>query len=170
MKLLATFRAKNVGPGMPASGHESFAHRVAVRAIVFDGNKVALIYVRKHDYYMLPGGGVEDEDIASALSREIQEEVGCGVSMTGDVGRIVVYFDRWKQKQTDYCYTALKIRSVETPRFTNFEKEEDCQIIWAKDLHEAAQLVKTAAPANPDGQLVRARDLRFLEELNAKSY
>lgn len=77
MKLLTTLRAEDVEPDAPTFDYTSFKPRTAVRAIVFDEDKIALIHVKEHDYYMLPGGGVENEDIATELHREILEELGC---------------------------------------------------------------------------------------------
>ena len=66
MKLLATFKAKDVDLDAPDFDYASFKPRSAIRAIVFDGDEVALIYVKEHGYYMLPGGGLENnEDVFS---------------------------------------------------------------------------------------------------------
>jgi 8-oxo-dGTP pyrophosphatase MutT (NUDIX family) len=165
MKLLATFKAEDVEPGAPIFDYASFKPRTAARAIVFDEDKVALIHVEEHDYYMLPGGGVEDEDIVTELHREVLEELGCEIEVTGEVGSIEVYFDRWSKKQTDFCYRAKKVRLVADTAPTDFEVEEGHNIVWAQNLDEATQLVKGANPANRDGKLVRARDLLFLQHV-----
>jgi 8-oxo-dGTP pyrophosphatase MutT (NUDIX family) len=163
MKLLATLRAEDVEPDAPTFDYTSFKPRTAVRAIVLDEDKIALIHVKEHDYYMLPGGGIENEDIATELHREILEELGCEIEVTGEVGSIEVYFDRWSKKQTDFCYTAKKVRLVADATPTDFEVEEGHNVVWAESLDEALRLVEKAAPANRDGKLVRARDLLFLK-------
>jgi 8-oxo-dGTP diphosphatase len=166
MKLLAIIRPEDVDPDAPEFDYASFVPRIAGRAIIFDGSKVALIHINEHDYYMLPGGGVDSsEDIGNALKREILEEIGCDIEVDDKVGSAEVYFDRWKQKQTDCCYVAKKVGTDAASAFTNFEQSEGFEVIWAKNLAEAIQLVKSAAPKNRDGKLVRARDLLFLESV-----
>ncbi len=53
-------------------------YRLACRGIVVRGNLCLLSYDPKHDIYMLPGGGVEEQETPEACcSREIAEETGC---------------------------------------------------------------------------------------------
>lgn len=170
MKLLATFKAKDVEPNAPHFDYDSFKPRKATRAIVFDGDKVALIHVKEHSYYMLPGGGIDEgEDVAAGLRREITEELGCKVEMTGEVGSIEVYFDRWSKKQTDSCYTAKKVGLTTSTAPTGFEQQEGHNVIWAESLPDAIHLVEKATPLNRDGKLVRARDLLFLNQAASNS-
>jgi 8-oxo-dGTP pyrophosphatase MutT (NUDIX family) len=163
--MLATLKPADVDPNASQFDYDSFKSRIAARTIVFDDNKVALIYIRKHNYYMLPGGGIDDNDIAAGLSREIMEELGCKVEIMNEIGTIEIYFDRWKQKQTDHCYIARKISDDKDISRTDFEIEEGHDVIWVPSLGEAIKLVKDASPENRDGKLVRSRDLRFLEEV-----
>jgi 8-oxo-dGTP pyrophosphatase MutT (NUDIX family) len=166
MKLLATLKAEDIDADAPTFNYASFKPRTAARVILFDENRVALIHVKEHNYYMLPGGGVENEDIEMGLHREIIEELGCEIEITGDVGSIEVYFDRWSKKQTDYCYTAKKLQHIAGVILTDFEVEEKHSAVWAENLNDAMRLVKSAHPLNRDGKLVRARDLFFLQYLN----
>ena len=54
--------------------------RPTVRAIIWAGDKLAMVYNMKYDYYAFPGGGMEEgEDYISALIREVREEVGLNV-------------------------------------------------------------------------------------------
>ncbi len=163
MKLLATIKPEDVDADSPSFEHESFKPRMAARAVVLDGEKVALIHIAEHDYYMLPGGGIEGDNLLMGLAREILEELGCEIEITGEVGCAEVYFDRWQQKQTDYCYTARKVGEGQAVKPTDFEVEEGHKVVWAPNLKEAIQLVGKALPQNRDGKLVRARDLIFLE-------
>lgn len=163
MKLLATIKPEDIDTDSPSFEYRSFKSRTAGRAIVFDGEKVALIHITEHDYYMLPGGGIEGDVLQIGLAREILEERGCEIEITGEVGCAEVYFDRWQQKQTDYCYAARRMGKSKDARPTDFEMEEGHKVIWVHGLEEAIQLVRKASPKNRDGKLVRARDLIFLE-------
>ena len=163
MKLLATIKPEDVDPDSPRFDYAAFRPRLAARAIIFDGAKIALIHVSRHDYYMLPGGGVEDDDITANLKREVLEELGCTIKIIGEVGSVVIYMDRWSNKQTDFCYVAKKAGDTAGTARTDFEVEEGHEIVWVNDLAEAVRLVGSAAPQNRDGKLVRARDLLFLK-------
>jgi len=163
MKLLATFRASDVDPDAPINDYSTFKPRIAGRAIIYDGDKVALLNVSKHGYYMLPGGGVENEDVQTALRREVVEEIGCKIITDQEVGSIETYFDRWERKQLDFCYTAHKEGNTFASTKTDFEKEEGHEILWVQNLDEAIRVVEGTNPKNLDGRLVRARDLLFLK-------
>lgn len=168
MILLASIRPEDVDPQAPQPDYATFKLRPAGRAIVFDGDKVCLIHVSTYDYYMLPGGGIEDEDIPTALAREIMEEAGCEAIIGDEVGSIEVYFDRWQQKQTDYCYVARKVGNNQETANTDFEKSEGHIVVWADDLAAAIKLVEGADPKEHDGKMVKARDLLFLKTFATK--
>lgn len=162
-KLLATIRPSDVDPDAPDFDPSSFRPRTAARAVLFDGDKVALIHVSADGYYMLPGGGIDGDDMATGLAREIQEELGCRVTIAGEVGSVTIYNDRWASKQTDYCYIAHKTGQDGAASLTDFETESGYQVVWAADINEAIQLVQNARPQMRDGKLIQARDLLFLQ-------
>ncbi len=163
MALLATIKPEDVDKTAPSYDYTQFKIRHAVRAIVFDGDKVALIKVGKHTYYMLPGGGIdEDANANDALARELQEELGIVAEVQNEVGTIEVYMDRWKKRQTDTCFIACKTQEVDS-NLTDFEEQEGHEVVWADNLEEAYHLVATAMPTERDGKLVQARDTLFLQ-------
>lgn len=54
--------------------------RIAVRGIIFIGDKVLMIQSDKYQEYKFPGGGVEkNESDIDTLIREVREETGCEV-------------------------------------------------------------------------------------------
>jgi 8-oxo-dGTP pyrophosphatase MutT (NUDIX family) len=163
-----TIKPEQVDPAFVPDDYTSYKDRQAVRAIVFDAGKVALIHVSAHGYYMLPGGGVDkDEDMVAALQRELQEEMGVQANPGNQVGTIAVYFDRWKQKQTDHCFTAYASGSSEVglPQPTQFEATEGHEVVWTDSVEAALQLIQSTSPANRDGKLIQARDSTFLQTL-----
>ena len=51
--------------------------RPSARAIILQGDKIALVYSKKEKYFKFPGGGIhDDEDKREALIREVREESG----------------------------------------------------------------------------------------------
>lgn len=55
----------------------SIFKRPSARAIIIKDCKIALVYSKKEEYYKFPGGGIrENEDMKTALIREVREETG----------------------------------------------------------------------------------------------
>ena len=76
--------------GSPAS------FRIAVSALIFDGERVLLAHRRDIDWWNLPGGGMEGgETVDEALLREVAEETGVEVEIEQLVG---VYSKPQKQE------------------------------------------------------------------------
>lgn len=168
MNVITSIHPEDVDPSFAPLDYSIFKTRLAGRAVVFDGDKIALIKVSKHNYYMLPGGGLDNDDVQTGLVREILEELGTEAILGSEIGTIEVFFDRWQQKQIDYCFTAHLIRANSEKALTDFEVEEGHEIIWAANIDEAIKLVETAIPEQTDGKLVRARDLKFLQVYKGK--
>lgn len=78
--------------------------RVAVAALIFDGERILLALRRDIEWWNLPGGGMEaGETVDEALCREVSEETGLEV----EVGQLVgVYSKPQKQEVvlTFRCY------------------------------------------------------------------
>jgi len=144
--------------------YETYSTRTAARAIVLDDlNQVALLKVGNHNYYKLPGGGIEEgEDKIAALHREIAEELGCKAEIIDEVGEITQYLDQKKLVQTSYCYLAKQIGERTTPDFTEEEIADGFEIRWAKHINEAITLVENSQPDDYSGQSIVKRDLSLL--------
>jgi 8-oxo-dGTP pyrophosphatase MutT (NUDIX family) len=139
--------------------------REAVRIIIFDENNlIPLLFVSKHGYHKLPGGGIEaGEDINTALAREVLEEAGCKIkSIDAEVGKIIEYRLKWNLLQMSYCYMGT-ISSKGEPSFTAEERSGGFEIIWT-DIDGAIKMVENDHPANYEGGLIQQRDLAFLKK------
>ena len=67
----------------------SLKKRIGARAVIFDGDKVYLMFRRKKgkEYYVLPGGGVENgESLADTVKRELKEEFSVDIKIIGYLG------------------------------------------------------------------------------------
>ncbi len=168
MQLLAIIKSIDVNPKAKSLNYATFTPRNAARVILLDDKKIALIYISAHDYYMLPGDGIDDDDIETGLRREVREKMGCEIEILYDVGSTDLYFDRWTTMQTDYCYIAKAVSSGLNFARTDFEESEGHEIVWADNIDQAVELIEKAAPKEDDGKIVRARDLLFLETAKAQ--
>lgn len=142
---------------------ESVKYREGARAILFDENRmVPLLFVSKFNYHKLPGGGIESgEDQLQALSRESMEEIGCEISVEGEVGKIIEFRSIQNLRQTNYCFFG-KILSKGNPNFTAKEIEQGFQIVWMT-LDNAINTIETDEPDCYEGIFIQKRELIFLK-------
>lgn len=129
-----------------------------------DGN-VALLFVSKHQYHKLPGGGIESgETTEQALRHECREEIGTEIEIIGEIGSVIEYRKRSNLIQESFCFLAQVKGEKGEPSFTDGELAAGFQIKWMP-LAEAIQLVKkNPLPTDYEGQFIQNRDLIFLEE------
>ena len=165
MQLLKTIKHSDLFSPYNPEDKEETKNRKAARAVVFDSeNKIAILKVANHNYHKLPGGGVEEgEDLAGALEREAMEEIGCKISVTGELGKIIEHRDKWNLKQESYCYLARVVGEKGQPDFTEEEIAGGFSIVWVS-LDEAIETLKKDEPNDYEGKFIRVRDLCFLEE------
>ena len=68
----------------------AYVDRHAVRTIITnDKEEIVLIYVKRGNYYKIPGGGIEvNEDHHLAAEREAMEETGCKVKINQRIATV----------------------------------------------------------------------------------
>ncbi|MBE6068420.1 MAG: NUDIX domain-containing protein [Clostridium lundense] len=144
----------------------SYKIRKASRAVVFnEENKIAILNVSNDNYHKLPGGGIEkDEDIITALRRELIEEVGVEVDVLNELGMIIEYRDNFKQLQISYCYLCKVVGEYQETSFTEEEKNNGFILEWAS-LNEAISILEKDNPEKYMGKFIRERDLEFLKNV-----
>ena len=147
--------------------------RSAARAVIFSGNKIALLHVTKNNYHKLPGGGIEkSETVKGALIREIAEETGCKIKITGEVGKVIEHRSHEGilnrnagVLQTSYCYLADVLEKGK-PNFDEGEKEAGYKLEWAS-LDLAIKMIENSKPNNYEGKFIVKRDLALLRAAKA---
>lgn len=155
---------KRVMDGELPADESSLIVREASRAVLFDEDAlVALLFVAKHNYHKLPGGGIDEgEDQAQALVRECLEEVGAEIEVLGEVGMVVEFRSEWDFKQVSYCYHG-KILSKGEPSFTQKELSEGFRVVWMS-LQDAINQLEQESPENYAGSFIVQRDLALLRK------
>jgi 8-oxo-dGTP diphosphatase len=162
MKHLTTINLENIDEDQT----EDYEARRAARAVVFDEKDcVALLPVSKHNYYKLPGGGIEEgEDIPEAVKRECLEEIGCEIEIVQEIGEIHEFRPKNKFKQTSYCYIAKTSGAKGEPAFTESEQRQGFLMpVWVP-IAEAIGLVENNTPDNYNGPYIVKRDGTFLKK------
>ena len=128
--------------------------RIAVRAVIFRGRELLMVYSANVGDYKFPGGGVNvDETHAQALARELLEECGASLlSVDGEIGAIVEYnlpmekdFDVFKM--TSYYYSCQVKDGFGAQKLDGYEAELGFQPMWI-DIDKAIEANKSlSAPS-----------------------
>ena len=152
-------------PSVDIIGRGKYRLRHAVRAIVTDDNgSIPLLHAAMRDYYKLPGGGIDgNEDLQTALTRELKEEIGSSARIIQELGQVIEWRDSEHLKQISYCFIATLIGDKGEPNFTKEEIAEGFEVVWATDVTHAISLVASAADsADIDVSFMTTRDAAIL--------
>ena len=149
--------------------------RKAARALVFNAKgEIALMNVSKHNYYKLPGGGIEfGEDIQKALAREIKEEVGATAEIVDELGTIIEYRNEHNLIQISYCFVA-KVLKLGKNNLDASERSSGFKVEW-HTVDKAIELLKNSKPTGDANveytcKYMRARDLAFVLEYKTRRH
>lgn len=164
MELIKEISEKDIGYNYENIDN-TYKIRKASRAIVVNNSgQIPLLYVSKHNYHKLPGGGIEaGEDINIALNREMMEEVGVDIDVLGEVGTIIEYRNKYKQLQISYCFYGKVKGNIKETSFTDEEINDGFQLKWIA-LEEAVSILENDIPDNYVGKFIQNRDLLFLKK------
>lgn len=103
--------------------------RHACRGIVVKDGKVLLSYESKNDKYMIPGGGVEeDENYAQCCERELLEETGFKVRATEEYLEIEELFLDWRH--INHYFVCEYVEDTGKQNLTEGEKEAGYKAVW----------------------------------------
>lgn len=132
MKTLLVVDEKNYTDEMPV------CERFCVRGVIIRDGKVAVQKGSAGDYKILGGGMEPDEELAAALSREVQEESGLVVKKDTirEIGEILEMREDLYEKGTKYvCHSRFYFCDVEEElvetNMTASEIEKGYHLEWA---------------------------------------
>ncbi|MBW2990412.1 NUDIX domain-containing protein [Candidatus Woesearchaeota archaeon] len=165
MELIIEIREKDIGIDTKAEKKVKYNLRKAARAVLFNKEKkIALLYVSKHTYHKLPGGGIKgDEDVMSGLKREVMEETGCTIKVKEPIGVSIEYKNQQEKIQVSYCYFADVVDDQQKPSFTKEETSQGFELKWAY-FEQAIKLLENDQPKTYMGKFIRKRDIALLKK------
>ena len=151
--------------------------RPSARAIIFKGDKLALVYATNEKYYKFPGGGIhDDEDKKQALIREVKEEVGLKV-IPESITEFGSVLRRQKSdrdtdtvfEQENYYYLCEVEDTAGCQNLDEYEKDAGFGLVYA-DIDEA---IKVNGEYRSDvffNEIMIAREKRVLEIIKTEMF
>ena len=166
MKRLFTIDLQDYNPSWPHST------RPSVRAIIERDGKLALVHNGKFDYYMFPGGGIEEgESHEEALIREVKEESGLlviqeSIREYGSALRLSSsnYFENTVFEQENYYYKCEVQTEVASTKFDVHEIEEQYSLVFLAP-EEAVKRNRCNDHGEENGAVWIERETRVMELL-----
>ncbi|MDR2524503.1 MAG: NUDIX domain-containing protein, partial [Candidatus Nomurabacteria bacterium] len=153
---------------------KNVTHRVSARTILFDDTgRVGLIYCKPGDFYILPGGGVdENEGLESAAQRETLEETGHKSEIIKYLGRAIDrYVDSGDNTINDniHHYYVAKSGELVGRNLTEDEARRSFEFVWVDNIETAISLFERAIASKvkrDEPQVVDVIEKRDLSVLN----
>lgn len=139
--------------------------RYATRTVLLDRNdQIAILYVAKHNYYKIPGGGIEEgEDLVTAAKREVLEEAGCDCEIIAELGRTENDLPGWGMHDISNGFLARIIGEQGATSYDDYEIERGFHLEWCENIDMAiAKITKTIA-TDQDAAILQARDLGYIK-------
>lgn len=124
----------------------------------------ALIYEERTGLYSFPGGSVEEnEDILTALKREVREETGCSCDEIKELGYVYENRALCNLRQYSFFYTVKSKKPPEEVQFTDEEIKVGTKLVWCT-LEEVIKLIGNGKPQTDQQKYLHARDQAALRE------
>lgn len=143
--------------------YQAYDQRTAARGIILDSaGRLGVLYVAKHHYHKLPGGGVEPgEDLLAALRRECQEELGCDVQVEAEFARTLEIRREHNLVQRSVYFTGHVDGALGQSNFTDQELAHNFTAHWMA-LADARQSFTQDQPVDLAGWFISQRDTLVL--------
>ena len=156
MKIICELTDKEV---LGLEGRSHAVPRRTARAILKnDADLYAVMYARKFDLYSLPGGGIEgQEDIRTALRREILEETGCACDEIQELGIVLENRAHCDYTQESYYFVVTTHHVPQSPALTDAEAENGTCLFWMP-LEETVERIVTPVHTTNQRKFLQARD------------
>ncbi|MBP7119571.1 NUDIX hydrolase [Candidatus Woesebacteria bacterium] len=152
-EILMTLYDKDIFPNIPDVTNIIWKDRPTGKVILFnEKNEIALIGNKVNNFFLLPGGGIEEnEGILDGVKRECQEETGCQIEILRMLGITEDFRLRDNKHCISYCYSA-KVISHGTSTLTESERDIGAYVKWLS-LPEARALFATQEEAVKKGEV-----------------
>lgn len=139
--------------------------RYTARAVLKnDKDQYAVMYTKKYDFYLLPGGGIEgNEEKTEALSREVLEETGCTCETIAEIGCVYENRAHCDYTQYSYYYFVKAGNNIQDQSLTDIEIQNKTEVQWYS-LEKAIDLIFNQKPSTNQQKYLQARDVAALKK------
>ncbi len=144
---------------------ETLKPRSATRTVLFDQDgKVAILNVKKHGYYKIPGGGVEEEkNVKDSATREVKEETRCNCTIVEELGQVKTEIPVWGTLDISDGFVAVVQGEKALPSYEEWEIERGFEVEWFDDIDTAISTIESNIVTEPGMDTIQKRDLNFLK-------
>lgn len=139
--------------------------RFTARAVLKnDKDQYAVMYTKKYDFYLLPGGGIEDnEEKPEALRREVLEETGCTCETIEEIGCVYENRVHCDYTQYSYYYFVKAGNDIRDQSLTDIEIQNKTEVQW-HSLEKVIDLIFNQNPSTNQQKFLQARDVAALKK------
>lgn len=175
--LIGVVKDSDLGIGLQDKPLDNPITRYAARGIILnDKGEVGIFYKTQKHEYKLPGGGIENEDPATAFKREVYEETGCEIEILEKLGTIEEHKGKTNFKQISHVFVAKVTKDTGKLHLTQKEQIEGAGFMWTsldngiKLVHDSFNKLKASSSKVTEGyesvymtQFVVKRDEQILK-------
>jgi ADP-ribose pyrophosphatase YjhB (NUDIX family) len=131
MEYLKVLRDSDIFKNPEHQEPDSYEERQTVKIIVRNAEgEIALITNPIHNFFLLPGGGAESNDLEKEAEREALEEINYFVKITKEVGKIEEFRNRNAKHYITTCFLAEAIKENNGDLRTEEEKKNGLIVRW----------------------------------------
>ncbi|MEA2112579.1 MAG: NUDIX domain-containing protein [Patescibacteria group bacterium] len=110
---------------------DSYEDRQTVKIIVLnEKGEIALITNPIHNFFLLPGGGAESNDLEKEAEREALEEINYFVKVTKEIEKIEEFRNRNAKHYITTCFLAKTMKENDEDLRTEEEKKNGLLVQW----------------------------------------
>jgi len=151
----------------------SYKDRPTVKVIVKnDKGEIALVTNPVHNFFLLPGGGAESNDLEKEARRESLEEINYHIEITKEIAGTEEFRNREAKHYLSTCFLAKAISKSDKDRRTEKEKENGLNVQWF-EYKKALEILKNQTQKVKNGEVgfyntafAIIRDYYFLNQLD----